>query len=139
MKTILHKAVLGFICLFLLATTCEKLPQFDKRLVIDNNSNHELFILKGITYPDTAIINERPLINNDFIIKPNTRKVYANPLSWEDDFNQIPSDTVMFFLFDNELLSYASWDSVSNNYLILKRYDLSLEDLQGMNWTITYP
>lgn len=31
------------------------------------------------------------------------------------------------------------WNEVTENYLVLKRYDLSLNDLQMMDWKMTYP
>ena len=48
----------------------------------------------------------------------------------------IPSDTLMVYVYDAELL-----DSHTTNLLntIIQRYDLSLQDLRSCNWIITYP
>ncbi|GAB4278070.1 MAG: hypothetical protein Kow0068_01530 [Marinilabiliales bacterium] len=61
---------------------------------------------------------------------------------WESNFNYetiIPSDTLMVYVFDASILETTSWDPVKANYLVLRRYDLSLQDLKDMSWTITYP
>jgi hypothetical protein len=52
---------------------------------------------------------------------------------------QIPSDTLMIFIFDAEVIETEEWSDVVHSYKVLKRYDLSLADLKRMNWTITYP
>jgi len=46
---------------------------------------------------------------------------------------------MMVYVFDAHVIETTAWDSVKANYLVLKRYDLSLDDLKRMNWTITYP
>jgi len=39
---------------------------------------------------------------------------------------------------DANTLETTSWDTIKLNYKVLKRYDLSFQDLEKMNWTITY-
>lgn len=51
----------------------------------------------------------------------------------------ISSDTLMVYVFDAETLEITPWDTVKANYMVLKRYDLSLEDLKKSDFTITYP
>lgn len=58
---------------------------------------------------------------------------------FEGAINANPEGIIMYFIYDANTLETVPWDMVVKNYLILKRYDLSLEDLQGMDWTITYP
>ena len=45
----------------------------------------------------------------------------------------------MYFIYDACILETTPWDTIKAKYIVLKRYDLSLQDLQQMNWTITYP
>jgi hypothetical protein len=45
----------------------------------------------------------------------------------------------MVFVFNAGLLETIPWDTIKANYLVMKRYDLSLPDLEEMDWTITYP
>ena len=53
--------------------------------------------------------------------------------------NENFSDTVYVYVFDAAVVDNTSWDIVAKDYLVLKRYDLSLEDLQRLNWQVTYP
>ncbi|MDR0865596.1 MAG: hypothetical protein LBO74_11775 [Candidatus Symbiothrix sp.] len=67
--------------------------------------------------------------------------------SWETDFNAIPF--LQFLIMDAETFGYyanlVDWhirdncDTIRNNVPILHRYQLTLEDLQRMNWTVVYP
>ena len=45
----------------------------------------------------------------------------------------------MIFLFSKDTIDQVPWDRIRDEYLILRRYDLTLEDLEAMNWTIEYP
>ena len=49
------------------------------------------------------------------------------------------TDSLMFYVFSVDTLNKYSWDEIREGYKILKRYDLSYEDLDSLNWTITYP
>ena len=43
------------------------------------------------------------------------------------------------FIFHTDTLNKYSWQEVRDGYKILRRYDLSLEDIKKMKWTIPYP
>jgi len=38
-----------------------------------------------------------------------------------------------------DTLKNDSWENIRDNYKVPKRYDLSLDDLKNMDWTINYP
>ncbi len=57
--------------------------------------------------------------------------------SWEDDFTVIPY--VQFLIMDAEIFNHylnQPCDTILKNVPILYRYQLTLEDLQRMNWTV---
>ena len=45
----------------------------------------------------------------------------------------------MFYVFSVDTLEKYSWEEIREGYKILKRYDLSMDDLDSLDWTITYP
>ena len=53
--------------------------------------------------------------------------------------NRPESDTLFVYIFDANVVETTPSDTVRANNLYLKCYDLSLQDLQSSNWTITYP
>lgn len=124
---------------FFINSTCDKDESLHDSIKFSNNSNKLIFVRGNWEYPDTSINFTNPALAGSFY------QVDANssddPLritdTYEGRFAQ--HDTFMVFVFDSEVLETSTWDEVTENYLVLKRYDLSLEDLHGMNWTISYP
>ena len=58
----------------------------------------------------------------------------------ELDFgNGVFYDTLWYFVFDAAIVENTPWEVVARDYLVLKRYDLTLKDLQRLDWKITYP
>ncbi len=96
-------------------------------------------------YPDTSTFIGIP----NPVLDPNFTKVLPKESNaqalWRKDCIElafkdlIPSDTMMNTFLDAKVLEATPWETVKTNYLILKRYDLSLQDLKNANWTITYP
>jgi len=41
-------------------------------------------------------------------------------------------------LFDEEVIDNNSWGDIVDNDMYLIRYDLTLQDLEAMNWEIEY-
>ena len=59
----------------------------------------------------------------------------------EKDLKESPNrkELLMFYVFSVDTLEKYSWEEIREGYRILKRYDLSMDDLDSLNWTITYP
>jgi len=126
-----------------LSTKCKEnfLSRQDDRLKIKNNSQENIYYDFSYDYPDTSIDHYYPRNDpNVYLVKSNSEKKYTSRAKWEAVFgSEIPSDTLLLFIFDSYVLETIPWDTVRKKYLILKRYDLSYDDLERMNWTITYP
>ena len=56
---------------------------------------------------------------------------------FEDNKNW--GDTVFIYIFDATVVENTPWEVVARDNLILKRYHLTLEDLQRLNWIVSYP
>jgi len=111
---------------------------------IKNDSGHPIayYIAEnqpnGFTYPDTILP-----ASSSYVIFGNSR---SNVFYWDireplADFfkNNLPADTLSVYIFHPDTLANYSWDEVRNNYMILKRYDLSLKNLEQPNFTVVYP
>jgi len=90
----------------------------------------------GIFYPDSLPATDKHIVHD---IKTNTEYYYDSSLKWDVIYSSLPHDTMSVFIFHSDTLKKYTWEDVRNGYKILKRYDLSLEDLKQMNWKITYP
>lgn len=123
---------------------CDKIAM-DKKysIIVMNNASHSIscyFALGGYygtVYPDTSLPASNQYIIND--IKAGSRYYYDSGIEWEEIYSRLPKDTMSVFFFHSDTLKAYSWEKIRNDYNILKRYDLSLDDLNRMNWIITYP
>lgn len=132
----------------ILSGTCKNEDENCHRTILfTNTSSKDLYIQASGGYPDTlSLRNEfpNPALNAD-LYEVNSNSKNDRGL-WRRDCYElafgdviIPSDTLIVYVFDAEVLENVDWTEVVNDYMVLKRYDLSLEDLEDMNWTITYP
>lgn len=135
------------LCIILLSSTCEKEnANCHKSILFVNESEIDVYILPNSNYPDTLnfMYDSSPEFDKvTYKIVANTAS--ENPLNenscWEAILsgNRIPSDTLMIYVFDAQIIENMDWEDVVYDYMVLKRYDLSMQDFEGMNWTITYP
>ncbi len=126
---------------FLLLVGCEK--NHDNTLTIVNNSDITIWWQIGRSYPDTTLSDENEWLvgrNTEQIAKPHS-KISSFPSDNRETWFKanFPCDTMMVFVFDSYVMTNLPWEQVKNEYLVLKRYDLSLDDLNRMSWTISYP
>jgi hypothetical protein len=89
-------------------------------------------------FPDTTISFERSMVDRERlggrpILPGGHTVVHVSGHNWERWFELwLPQDTLSIFIFDNVVLNRFSWDNIQRNYRVLKRYDLSLDDLRRL-------
>jgi len=133
--------VLSFV---FMANACDKEDENHHNTIeVINNSEKAIYAYFDFAYPDTLALTGVPSSSEPSIykIEPHKRNTTAlwQKTFWEVIFRdgwRIPSDTLMVFIMDAELLE-SNTTHVHNT--IIQRYDLSLQDLQRVNWTLTYP
>lgn len=128
----------AFLCM-LLCSSCGKDEDKHDLIMFTNNSSELVYVEGSWEYPDTAINVSNPALAGDYYkVSGNSS---GDPLKLQDTyegrFNQY--EKVMVFVFDARVIETTPWETVKANYMVLRRYDLSLDDLNKMNWAITYP
>ncbi|MGG7035115.1 MAG: hypothetical protein ACI7YS_07975 [Flavobacterium sp.] len=114
-----------------------------KIITVINNTNKSIYVDYGGGFPETDF---RKLIGNPLVSgaskteanKSNKYGIGNNGECFEYTFPRLESGLMMVFVFDGPTLEEKGWDYIKVNNLVLKRYDLTLEDLRNMNWTIIY-
>jgi len=120
--------------------------QFDNRLAIVNQSKEVIFY--SISDND-SISNSSPLyIRNYDTIWNQSSMVLPDSLArleilgrngWEEFIkNNCKDSKLRLFVFDKNLLSSKSWDSVYRKQEYSKKYELTVENLKLNNWHIVY-
>jgi len=144
MKTICKPMILLMIIFLLVnSSACEELAM-DREYTIDLENRADYSIgcyfatggKYGTFYPDSL-----PETNNyvTYDISEVNMPGYMGSLKWSKFFRELPHDTLSVFIFHTDTLKNNSWEEVRDHYKILKRYDLSQDDLEKMHWKIVYP
>ena len=109
---------------------CPDKDIIDSTIYIKNETNKDIYIwVKG----EPPILDWKP--NDNFLILSG--KVWE----LEGEFkkrNYSNNDKLYIWLFDRKLIDSISWEQVKRDNLYLKRYDLTTQDLERMNWEIVY-
>jgi hypothetical protein len=107
-------------------------------IFIYNNSNDTIFLYvalggeKGIEYPDTTISFSQNFVKQRQI-NPYRKYDDGHPYTIEYlFFNKLNNDTLSLYLFDKDTLDAYLWQTIQQDYKILQRYDLSLEDINNL-------
>lgn len=145
MKAIKNFTNLSLAATIMLMTCCGCRDWGEYSLCVQNNSSSDVcfsYPTLGIIlddgfrfYPDTTIYYEEYVL----ILKQEIRYPGVETNSLENWFSYFPNDTISVFFFDVETIETIPWETICNEYLILQRYDLSIEDLRKLNGHITYP
>jgi hypothetical protein len=128
--------------LIISAFNCKKIGR--ETIQLQNNSLDTVYTFvawNGMEhiYPDTTLPTMKPGMR---FVPPEKKRVFIETGSggnWDQVFFNLPSDTLSIYLFSADTLATYNWSEIHDKYLILKRYDLSLQDLKNSNFIITYP
>lgn len=137
---------MGLFSIFLITvcSKCEKIAMdYSYEINLVNNAEHSIGYYfadggkYGTFYPDSLPeTNKYVIYDISEVLRPGYEHHYPN---WEKYFQALPNDTLSVFIFHTDTLNKYTWGEVRDGYMILKRYDLSLEDLKQSNFTISYP
>jgi hypothetical protein len=132
-KTLL--LIVLFIAFFSLS--CKE-PFFVEKVIsiyVKNATTEKLSFIVSKTYPDTAIPSDKAVKG----LNPKD-SVYAdfNNSSFEKLFQSLPADTLSIIFFSRDTLEKYTWEEMRSGYKILKRYDMSLQDLKQNKYIVTY-
>ena len=98
-----------------------------------NNANHaigynlSLGAHSGNCYPDTLLPSTNFTVTKN--IKPGRSDSYDSGIEWKKIFSRLPKDTMSVFIFHTDTLTKYPWEEVRDRYMILRRYDLSYDDI----------
>ena len=98
----------------------------------------------GRYYPDTLLppadTGYRSIDSDQYKVLP-MKSYTLNTKIEKNSLKENPNRKclLMFYVFSVDTLEKYSWEEIREGYKILKRYDLSYDDMDSLNWTITYP
>ncbi len=138
------------ITLYLLVTLFLNGCQFGERTYkfnIRNSTNDTLQYYRAhsedyfhYVYPDTTITERKfNLSSPSGRILPKSTLRLGGFSSVESVFKTYKNDTLSFYFFNRDTLRKYPWETIRKDYNILKRYDLSIQDMQMLDYEVVYP
>jgi hypothetical protein len=134
--------LINFLVIMTFAFSCKDHMEGKYFITFNNHSTRSVMIIDGLKdskmnyYPDTLLPSTEPFLIE---VAPNDFGKIISSIKWTEVINNIPSDTLSIYVFDSDTIRFYDWSKIKSDYKVQKRYDLSLEDMQKSNWTITYP
>ncbi len=119
----------------LVLSRCEPVPK-KYAIWIKNNSFADIQFHISEVYPDTTLPANKPVL---IVVESGIEYPRDKSRPWKEFIENLPSDTLSVFIFDSDTIKSVNWDDIQKEYSVLKRYDLSIENLEMLDWTITYP
>lgn len=75
---------------------------------------------------------------SEFKCEPNSEKTdFSIEGSCID--GEVNSFGLHIFIFDADIIESTAWNTIKQNRLLIKRFDLTMAQLDSCNWVITYP
>ena len=111
-------------------------------IVVKNNANDTVRFVLQNNYPDTVLINSReyPHLAEGTAVHPYSKSRFWAFSGWEWTLgNERKVDGLVCIVYSLDTLRKYPFEQIQEDYNILKRYILSIEDLKSINWTIEYP
>ncbi len=144
------------ILLFSLSSFILGCDPIDARLTIINNSPDSIYYDYSFNYPDTGLPEISPILKgeveinhkkqsiNNFDgyhqgIKPYDTLVLRYMGDFEQSVKDNPHKKLLIFIYDTDTIQKYTWEEVRKENKIMKRYELTVQELKQSNWTIIYP
>ena len=134
-------SIIALVMVGILFVSCEKhTPTELYRITIQNNSQKNIcpFI------PDSEILRTKDKSLPD--IKPQLQVAEAGGTTyfdlssdWGNAFRSAGVDTVYFFFIDADVYNNTNWLEIRDKYMVLKRADYSVAQLEAAGWVVSYP
>lgn len=126
------------ITLFLALSSCKIPGLCAVMLELKNNSDQKIKYLTPIkvdtsfislsSHPDTTLRWCLNPPNKEVLPRETVTCAFYTYESFEYIYDEYYSDTLSVFIFSSNLVDSLPWDSIVDNYLVLQRYDLSVND-----------
>lgn len=120
--------------------SCTPLAEDFFSIDVVNETDTKLFFYEANeiaqVYPDTTVVADQERLRQ---ILPMTTASFGSGSPWDEEIERLPSDTLSVFIFSSDTLNTFPYSEIRDDYKILKRYDLSIEDLELLNFKVTFP
>jgi hypothetical protein len=135
--------ILNYLTILSLFAFCARCPDEDQvtdsSITILNNSNSDIVSHYTNNFPNDTLLVSFPYpitVQNGINVNAHSSTKFGGP--FEQSFKERPDKILMIYLFSRDTINQVPWEQIKSKYLILKRYDLTLDSLEKRNWIVEY-
>jgi hypothetical protein len=126
--------------------SCDRIRKEDKQIYMVNNSSSRVVYMSSNSYPDTLNFMFNGCSTKDIgnIVSPGESKSIRLYSSWEKQLDEVPSKTIMFFVYNADSAGNIADNKIGCDSLrkrpdlILKRFDVDINYLNQQDWKLAY-
>jgi hypothetical protein len=113
-----------------------------------NTCNNTVGVWVACNYPDSVSVLsylKDATYGQDYVAPYSHLQLsygVGKKLSWHYYFDVSETECegfVSFYIYDPQTIALNSIEIIEDNYLILARYDIRREDIENLDWKISYP
>ena len=114
-------------------------------IALKNTSNKSLYFTYSYTYPDTSVDNSIYISPGStrtpsMVVAPGEQvNVIISRVGLEEFYARIPSGKLQVLVYDANVVKTTPWDTVMTKYMVLKRYEITADDVTRTKGVINYP
>ena len=122
------------------ANSCEKDKIGDDKLTTHNNSTDSIFSVIKIPEVDTDSLQSGTCVYCFVKIPPKTIYKHFNQIDWKTYIHdRNPNNRISVIIIAPDTLRKYSFSEIVDLENYLARYDLTVNQLDTMNWIVEYP
>jgi hypothetical protein len=119
--------------IIVLCQSCELFVDHEYYIKIQNNSNDKVRCYASYNFPDTSLNQTKPRLQ---LINPKSFTTIGSQEKWD---KVLAKDTLEIFIISEDTLIKYDWSIIQIDYKILKRFDLSIQDIERLGSNVIYP
>jgi hypothetical protein len=126
--------------MFALIEEWQQSGQSQRQFCIKNDIPYHIFIYYNQKYKQQHIGNEGGFLPMEITNTSSHRNSGEIEVHYDNLKYHFKLGSINYYFFDREVVDSLNWQEISEKYLVLKRVTVnSIEQLDSMNWEITYP
>jgi len=140
---LLRQAFLVLVCICYFFSGCERDRRGDPiELFVKNFSLDTVYFITQFNYPDTSLIDYKMATSEirGTKVLPHSTGVFLSLTGWERDIKmRNAEETLIVIVYSLDTMQLYPFEQIQSEYNILRRYDLTIEQLRALEWTVSYP
>ena len=133
-NTSIMKTITIIIGILVLLSGCEKMGKH--RIIVSNKSTHSISVYGEYILPDTALNLTKPYLEQ--VKADGAGDIFDSDVN-DEAFSRLRSERLTIFVIHTDTLNKYSWETIVNDYKILKRHELNYDELARTKFVLYYP